>query len=214
MEIFKAGKIGMGFFGGLIFGPGNFLGFDCCPAIWSFPSPEIWSTPTPTPREMNYVVYNVCGIVSYPCYHLNAIADDDDPDTTHLYAEYRLPSTQSFALIGGYWLDPSKQVTIVSLSGSWNKANDRLGTLRLISSSGISTRWTFFFFERKKNGLKAEVEKLSFNKCLQIFLKLGGNAFPILLKIQGVSGRLLSKTFLKYSRSWVTEKKKKKTLLV
>ena len=33
MEIFKAGKIGMGFFGGLIFGPGNFLGFDCCPAI-------------------------------------------------------------------------------------------------------------------------------------------------------------------------------------
>ena len=67
---------------------------------------------------MNYVVYNVCSIVSYPSYHLNAITDDDDPDTTHLYAEYRLPSTQSFALIGGYWLDPSKHVTIVSLSGS------------------------------------------------------------------------------------------------
>ena len=33
MEIFKAGKIGMGYFGGLIFGPGNFLGFDCCPGI-------------------------------------------------------------------------------------------------------------------------------------------------------------------------------------
>lgn len=149
MEIFKAGKIGMGYFGGLIFGPGNFLGFDCCPAIWSFPSPEIWSTPTPTPREMNYVVYNVCSIVSYPSYHLNAITDDDDPDTTHLYAEYRLPSTQSFALIGGYWLDPSKHVTIVSLSGSWNKANDRRGTLRLISSSGISTRWTCFLKEKK-----------------------------------------------------------------
>ena len=149
MEIFKAGKIGMGFLGGLIFGPGNFLGFDCCPASWSFPSPEIWSTPTPTPWEMNYVDYNICGIVSYPCYHLNAIADDDDPDTTHLYAEYRLPSTQSFALIGGYWLDPSKHVTIVSLSGSWNKANDRRGTLRLISSSGISTRWTCFVKEKK-----------------------------------------------------------------
>ena len=41
-------------------------------------------TDPPTPREMNYVDYNVWGIVSYPCYHLNAIVGDDDPAITHL----------------------------------------------------------------------------------------------------------------------------------
>ena len=40
-------------------------------------------------------------------------------------------------------------MTIVSSSGSWNKTNDRRGTLRLISSSGIRTRWTCFMEEKK-----------------------------------------------------------------
>ena len=49
--------------------------------------PVTWNleyTDPPTPREMNYVDYNVWGIVSYPCYHLNAIVGDDDPAITHL----------------------------------------------------------------------------------------------------------------------------------
>ena len=43
--------------------------------------------------------------------------------------------------------------------------------------------------------------EVKFQQVSSDILKLGRNSFPILLKIQGVSGRLLSKAFLKYSRS-------------
>ena len=53
------------------------------------------------------------------------------------------PLIHSPAVIGGYLLEPSKQLISEDGSGSTKNTNDRRGTRRLISTSGISTRWTW-----------------------------------------------------------------------
>jgi len=44
-------------------------------------------------------------------------------------------------LIGGYLSEPSKHLTVTSWSGWTKNAIDRLICWRLLSSSGIMTRW-------------------------------------------------------------------------
>ena len=56
--------------------------------------------------------------------------------------------------IGGYLLEPSKQVMRASLSGSTKNTRDRRGTLRLSSLSGIRTLWTYI---QKKKGKKFKI---------------------------------------------------------